>query len=86
VTRSSDVEIIGVAGRDNAEAMENFVADYALEDMTNLSDESGDIWSSFGVTSQPSWLFINDDGTHELVFGRLGAEGLRSRIDTLKAS
>ncbi|MCH7789740.1 MAG: redoxin domain-containing protein [Acidobacteria bacterium] len=86
MSKSSDVEIIGVAGRDNEEAMQAFIDGYALGDLTHLSDESGEIWSRFGVTSQPSWLFINDDGTHDLVFGRLGTDGLRARIDTLMAS
>jgi hypothetical protein len=66
--------------------MADFVTDYALDDMTHLSDESGDIWSNYGVTTQPAWLFVNDDGTHELKFGRLGTDGLREGIDALKAS
>ncbi len=84
MSSTSDVEIIGVAGRDDPDAMAGFVADYEL-DITNVSDESGDIWSRFGITSQPSWVFFNDDGTYETLFGALGAEGLESAIDDLVA-
>ena len=45
-----------------------------------------DVWEAFGVTSQPAWAFVNDDGTIEVHKGSLGEARLNERIDALIAS
>ena len=45
-----------------------------------------DVWAEFGVTSQPAWAFINDDGPIDVHKGSLGETRLNERIDALIAS
>ena len=51
--------------------------------ITHVYDETGDFWESYGVRSQPAWVFIDDDGTAEVLISRLGVDGLNERIDAL---
>ncbi|MEE9417555.1 MAG: hypothetical protein V3V01_19910, partial [Acidimicrobiales bacterium] len=81
---AGEVTILGVAGRDNIEASQAFVTELGVEKIDHLFDDA-DVWSRFGVTSQPSWAFINDDGTIDVKFGRLGADGLMTAIADLEA-
>ena len=47
------------------------------------SDTQREVWAEFGVTSQPSWAFIDDDGTVEIHRGSLNQNRLNERIDAL---
>jgi len=44
-------------------------------------DGSGDIWSFYGIFTQPSFAFINDDGQVEVYLGAMGLEGLSTVIE-----
>jgi len=49
----------------------------------HIVDESGDVWATYGVRTQPAFVFINDDGTSETHIGALGEAGLTERINAL---
>ena len=51
-----------------------------------IDDEDLTIWKAFDVSSQPSFAFINDDGTFQSLRGALGEPGIAERIELLKAS
>jgi hypothetical protein len=48
-------------------------------------DEDGSLWSSYEITTQPSFVFINDDGQASTHVGALGVAGLQERLDALLA-
>ncbi len=78
------MQIIGVAGNDTIESSLAFVQDNGVGNIEHVYDNT-DVWSRFGITSQPSWAFINDDGDVEVRFGSLGAAGLNQVIADLEA-
>lgn len=79
-----DVEIIGVASRDQLSAMQDFVARHGLQDMVNIADVQGEVWRSFGIVAQPAWVFVDgESGRRERVLGALDTAGLRRRLDGL---
>lgn len=80
------VTIIGVAGRDDLRDMEEFVSSYGVDGFDHLADEENEIWATFGVTSQPAFVFINDDGTTETLISSLGLDGLTERVEALAAA
>ena len=80
------VTILGVAGRDDLPDMEEFVAEYGVGGFEHVVDEDVEIWKAYEITSQPAFVFINDDGTLETLISALGLEGLTSRVEALAAS
>jgi len=40
----------------------------------HIADSGGEIWSAFGVSAQPAYVFINDDGTMARQVGALDNE------------
>jgi len=44
-------------------------------------DDAGDIWSFYGIFTQPSFAFINDEGQVEVYLGAMGLEGLSTVIE-----
>ncbi len=66
--------------------MNDFVDRFDLDGFEHVADESGDIWTAYGVASQPTWAFIDDDGTITTELGALGPEGLEQRLGDLTAS
>jgi len=80
------VEIIGVAGRDEITAMESFVSDLGVDGFPHIVDLELEIWTRYDVASQPSFVFIDDDGSVETVLGAMGADALTSRVDALLSS
>lgn len=50
-----------------------------------IDDDDLTIWKAFDVSTQPSFAFINDDGTFETFVGALGESGLTERIEALTA-
>jgi len=43
--------------------MQGFVADRGVGGFGHIPDPEGEIWRRFGVTSQRTYVLINDDGT-----------------------
>ncbi|PKQ27271.1 MAG: hypothetical protein CVT64_02240 [Actinobacteria bacterium HGW-Actinobacteria-4] len=70
------VTIIGVAGRADVADMQGFVNDFGVDGFEHLVDVDGAIWASFGVSYQPAYAFINDDGEIRTLVGALGKSGV----------
>ncbi len=81
-----DVQFIGVAGRDDLDAIREFIDTLEVDAFPHAVDETGTIWASFNITTQPSFVFLNDDGTGETHVGALGVDGLSSRLEMLTNS
>ncbi|MDG4829226.1 redoxin domain-containing protein [Solwaraspora sp. WMMD1047] len=76
------VAIVGVAGLDEAAAMPEFIRLAKVEAITNLSDETGEVWKRFGITSQSTFVLIDPAGT--ITFqGRLDADEVPARVAEL---
>jgi hypothetical protein len=80
------VQIIGVPGRGELDAMQEFVDDTGTSSITHVADFAGDVWSAFGVYGQPAYAFIDDSGTVEIFIGGMGGDALAERIDELLAA
>lgn len=78
--------MIGVAGRAEADRFQGWIADHGVDGFDHIADPDIEIWREFGITSQPAFVFINDDGTVESRIGAMGLEGLTARIDELIAA
>ncbi|MEM9713787.1 MAG: redoxin, partial [Actinomycetota bacterium] len=63
-----------------------FLEDTGVGNMTHVADENGSIWQEFGVTSQPAFAFIDDDGSIQVSLGRQGQESLTAIAEELLAS
>ncbi len=78
--------IIGVASRDTIEQIEAFVADTGVDTFPHAADIDGDVWEHYGISSQPAFVFINDDGTFDTRLGSLDEDRLTERVEQLLAS
>lgn len=56
------VAVVGVAGMGPEKDMHQFVADFDLGGMTNLSDDAGVVWKRFGVTEQSVYVLLDRRG------------------------
>lgn len=74
-----------MAWHDTREAMQAFVDQYGLR-MPTAVDETDQLFARFGFFYQPSWVFMDEDGTFEALREEIGADGLRSRIEDLLAT
>ena len=77
------INVIGVAGRGEVPAMEAFVSETATSSLTHVVDATGDIWTQYGVATQPAFAFIDDNGQYQLVLGAMGEKALTERMITL---
>jgi len=74
----------GVAGLSpDVSAMQGFVADTGTGGLTHIADTEGSIYTGFGVSSQTTFAFVNDDGTIEIVRGPINPDELRERTQAL---
>ena len=80
------VQVVGVAGRDDVDAMEGFLADTGTGGLPHVVDGDGAIWQAYGVSTQPSFAFVDDDGRIEVVVGALGEAALTERMEALAAT
>nr|MBA3289283.1 redoxin domain-containing protein [Acidimicrobiia bacterium] len=80
------IQVIGVPGRGELDAMREFVDDTGTGAITHLADIDGSIWSAFGVYGQPAYAFIDDSGTIDTFIGGMGGDALADRIDQLLAA
>jgi len=78
--------VVGVASRDEAPAMEAFVAEHGLEHVTNIVDVDGAVWQRFGVVGQPTWIFIDGEtGALARHLGLLAQDDLAALLQALDA-
>lgn len=81
-SHGGQVTFVGMAGHDTDEAHRSFVEEHGLGDMLHVVDEDGSLWSHYGVSYQPAWVFIAEDGTTEVVAGGL-YDDLEPRLQAL---
>lgn len=77
-----DIEFLGIAGRDDTDAMLEFVARYGIEFPT-LVDDDGSLWRRFGVSGQPAWVFVEPGGRARRVLGAPSEAELEAILDAL---
>lgn len=63
--------------------MNNFVAEFGVGAFEHLADESGLVWSTYGVTTQPTFVFIDDSGAVNTIVSALGEERLTEELEAL---
>lgn len=82
--QNTGVAIIGVPNPNEGtgEANGEFIAQMSTP-VSHVLDNPGELWENYGVSSQPSMVFITADGTFERSAGALGPQGLLSRIEAL---
>lgn len=78
-----EVTFVGVAGLGPVDDMQDFVSDTGVGGFEHAVDPDGSIWTSFGVFSQPSYVFVDADGEARTLVGGLGGDTLRVVADTL---
>ena len=57
--------IVGIPGNDSLDEHNKFVSNHRLEDIPQVPDLTGELWSQLGVTSQPRWVLVRADGSVE---------------------
>lgn len=77
------VDVVGVAALGSVDEMKTFVGDTGIENFTQLADPDAEVWSVFGVASQPAFAFISADGSIEIVQGSISYEEILERATTL---
>lgn len=78
-----DVQFVGVAGRDELAAINDFIDTLGVSSFDHVVDPDGALWSSYGITTQPSFIFIDNSGEMTTHVGALGIEGLSERLTAL---
>jgi thiol-disulfide isomerase/thioredoxin len=78
-----NVDVVGVAALGSVDEMKTFVSDTGIENFSQLADPDAEVWSVFGVASQPAFAFISADGTVEVVQGSIGKDKILERAATL---
>ena len=79
----TDVNFVGVAGRDDLSEMQAFVEEFGVTAFEHVADMDTEIWRQYGVTSQPAFVFIDDSGEVEVLISSLGEAGLTERVEAL---
>jgi peroxiredoxin len=57
------VTLIGVAGQSDVASMQAFLDKYGVDTFEHVADVDGAVWSGFGITYQPAYAFIGEDGS-----------------------
>ena len=61
---------MGVAWTGSEDSYQAFVDEHGLT-FPQISDTSADVFSRFGVASQPAFVIVRPDGTTEQMFGAI---------------
>ena len=80
---SGSFDVIGVAALGSVDEMKTFVSDTGIENFTQIADPNAEVWSAFGVASQPAFAFISADGSIEIVQGSISEAEILERAATL---
>ena len=78
-----NVDVVGVAALGSVDEMKTFVSDTGIENFSQLADPDAEVWSVFGVVSQPAFAFISADGSVEVVQGSIDEDKILERAATL---
>ena len=70
------VTLMGVAGQSELPDMQSFLTEFGVDNFAHMTDVDGSIWERFGVTYQPAYALINDDGTVQTLSGPMGKDGV----------
>lgn len=65
--------------------MQGFIDTFSIEFPQAVS-EDGSLWARFGVPYQPAWVFVNDDGSAQVVQGAISEQDLTGILDQLIAA
>ena len=79
------VTFIGVAARADVAAMREFVDKYHMAGFAQLADNDAVVWAKFGVTQQPAYAFVSQDGSIDVVKGTLSETQLAEKVHGLAA-
>jgi len=83
---SNDITVLGVGWNGTTQAMNDFAAKHGLTfDSVNDAAE-GKIFAQFGMTTQPAWAFIAQDGSMTTHFGAIDEASLETALQKLSAS
>lgn len=77
-----EVTFVGIAAQDNEDAMQRFVDSNGVGGFPNVNDANGEVWRQFGVTYQPTFVFLDAEG-NSTTTGALGEASLQQKIDEL---
>lgn len=77
------MNFVGVAGRDELAAINDFITTLDVGSFEHAVDDDGTLWSSYGITTQPSFIFMDDSGDMATHVGALGLEGLSDQLSEL---
>lgn len=83
---ADQVDLIGVAGRGEVPAMNEFVVSTGTNGITHVIDDDGSIWSDYGVAAQPAFAFIGADGKVDVHVGALGGREIEKRMQALASA
>ena len=70
--------IVGMPGRDVRKAYELFVERHELSHIPQIEDVDGSLWSYYGITTQPAWIFFDIEGGVKRGRGPIPATLLKS--------
>ena len=74
--------MIGVAWAGSAATYAEFISRHGLS-FPNIDDTGGDLYSLYGVASQPAWVFLRN-GAYRTVRGTLTPDSVREAIAGLR--
>lgn len=81
------VEFIGVAGlTDSEEQVDQFIDEYGVTDVTHVVDLAGDVWRHFEITSQSTFVFLDDSGMITVTGAGTTVDEILTRAEELAAS
>ena len=66
--------------------MRAFVTGTGLTDMVHIDDTDLEVWMRFGITGQPAWALVDDDGSTRIHRGAYGEAGLLEATRALIAT
>ncbi|MGL5857516.1 MAG: redoxin domain-containing protein [Angustibacter sp.] len=82
---AGEATVLGVPGLGGQAEMRAFVESTGTGGFQHLVDADGTVWRRFGITSQPSFVFVSADGRTERVVGALDGDAVRARVAALRS-
>lgn len=73
---------MGIAWQGTKAEVDSFIRRHGLT-FSNVLDSDGSIFASFGVASQPAWVFQDAEGKREVVAGALAPADVAERLSDI---